>query len=75
MRKTSFYILIAIVVTISGYFAMNKYQENKLVKEAQEKAESFIYRNYEGITEVIINKENYQFDPKGWTFSWWPCKW
>ena len=65
MRRTSLYILIAIVVIIGGYFALNKYQENKLVKEAQEKAESFIYRNYEGITEVKINKENFQFDPMG----------
>ena len=35
------------------------------MKEAQEKAEYFIYRNYEGITEVKINKENFEFDPMG----------
>ena len=41
MRRTSLYALIAIVVIIGGYFAMNKYQENKLVVEAQKEAELF----------------------------------
>ena len=41
MRRTSLYTLIAIVDIIGGYFAMNKYQENKLVVEAQKEAELF----------------------------------
>ena len=56
-------IIIAIVVIIGGYFALNKYQENKLVKEAQKEAKLFVIRNYEDIQEVTINKENYKFYP------------
>lgn len=65
MKKTLVYILTALLVIIGVYILLSEYQEDKLVKEAQGKAESFIYRNYEGITEVRINKENYQFDPMG----------
>ena len=65
MSKKLIYIIIGVVILIGGYLVMGEYQEKRLVKEAQEKAESFIYRNYEGITEVKINKENFQFDPMG----------
>ena len=64
-KKTFLIILAIFTFFIAGYLAIGPYQENKLVKEAQEKAESFIYRNYEGITEVKIIKENFQFDPMG----------
>lgn len=63
MRKTFLYILIALVVIIGGYFALNKYQENKLVKEVQKEAVLFVKRNFEDITEVTINKDNYKFYP------------
>lgn len=65
MKKILIYILIVIFILTGGYLLMSKYQKDKLVTEAQGKAESFIYQNYEGITEVKINKENYQFDPMG----------
>ena len=42
MREISLYIFIAIGVIIGGYFALKKYQENKLVKEAQKEAELFV---------------------------------
>lgn len=65
MKKILFYFLAALVVIIGVYLLLGEYQERKLVKEAQEKAESFIYQNYEGVTEVKVNKDNYQFDPMG----------
>lgn len=49
MRRTSLYIFIVIVVIVGGYFALDKYQENKLVKEAQKEAELFVKRNFEDI--------------------------
>ena len=64
MRKTFLFIIIAIVVIIGGYFGLNKYQENKLVREAQKEAELFVKRNFEDINEVEINKDRYKFYPK-----------
>ena len=63
MRRTSFYLLIAIVVIIGGYFALNKYLENNLVDEAQTEAVLFVKRNFEDIQEVSINKDNYKLYP------------
>ena len=65
MRRTSFYLLIAIVVIIGGYFALNKYQENKLVKEAQREAEVFLLQNFEDIKKVTVYEDGYKFYPGG----------
>ena len=42
---------------------MDKYQENKLVEEAQKQAELFVKNNYEDVDEVTIKKDNYKFYP------------
>ena len=65
MKKKLFYILIGVFILIGGYFLMNDYKKMQLVKEAQKKAETFVYRNYEGINKVSVNKENYNFNPMG----------
>ncbi len=48
---------IGIIIIIGSYFLMNEYQKMQLVKEAQQKTETFIHRNYEDINEVYINKK------------------
>ena len=63
MRKKLLYIIISIILIIGGYWLMNEYKENKLVKEAQNEAELFVKRNYEDVNEVTINKDNYKFYP------------
>lgn len=63
MRKKLLYIIISIVLIIGGYWLINEYKENKLVKEAQKEAELFVKKNYEDVNEVTINKDNYKFYP------------
>lgn len=63
MKKKPSVFFIGIIIIIGGYFLMNEYQKMQLVKEAQQKTETFIHRNYEDIDEVYINKKNYKFDP------------
>ena len=66
MKKKLSYILIGIVIIIGGYLLVSEYQKKQIVKEAQKKVEIFfLYRNYEDISEVAVNKENYQFSPLG----------
>ena len=65
MKKKLIYILIGIFIILGGYIMVGEFQKKQLVKEAQEKSESFLYRNYEDIDEVTVNKENYEFDPMG----------
>lgn len=65
MKKKLIYILIGLLIILGGYIMVGEFQKKQLVKEAQEKAEKFLYRNYDNINEVAVNKENYQFDPMG----------
>ena len=63
MKKTIFYITLSIMIIFGGYWLMNEYQENKMVKDAQKKAELFVNKNYEDIDAVTVNKDNYKFYP------------
>src|SRR5699024_10435704 len=63
MKKKPSDFIIGIIIIIVGYFIMNEYKKMQLVKEAQQKTETFIHRKYEDIDEVYINKKNYKFDP------------
>jgi hypothetical protein len=63
MKKKLIYIIIVLIIIVGGFWLMNKYQENKLVIEAQKEAELFVKRNYESINKVTINKDNYMFYP------------
>lgn len=66
IRKKSILIILAIcIVFVGGYLVIGFYQEKKLVNHAQKEAESFLYRNYDNIDEIAVNKENYEFDPMG----------
>lgn len=65
MRRTSLYTLIAILVIIGGYFALEKYLENKLVKEAQREAEVFLLQNFDDIEKVTVYEDGYKFYPAG----------
>src|SRR5699024_9075295 len=61
MKKKPSVFFIGIIIIIGGYFLMNEYQKMQLVKEAQQKTETFIHRNYEDIDEVYINKDKSLF--------------
>ncbi|MBA4535925.1 hypothetical protein H1Z61_01905 [Bacillus aquiflavi] len=65
MKKKLIFILIGLFILIGGYLMIGEYKKIQLVKEAQKKAEDIVYRNYEGIKKVTINKEYYKITPMG----------
>ena len=66
MKKKLLIIILSIMVLIIvGYFILNEFKKKHLINEAQEKAETYVMENYEGVEEVKIDPEIKHFSPMG----------
>ena len=66
MKKKLLIIILSIMVLIIvGYFILNEFKKKHLINEAQEKAETYVMENYEGVEEVKIDQEIKHFSPMG----------
>ena len=65
MKSKALIIFLILLMLVGGYLGVNHFQKMKLVKEAQAQTEIFLQANYDGITEIYVNKENYSFNPMG----------
>src|SRR5699024_5941171 len=65
MKRKLLIILSIIVLFIGGYLLLNEFKKKHLVNEAQEKAETYVMENYEGVEEVKIDPEIKHFSPMG----------
>src|SRR5699024_9581808 len=65
MKNKLLIILSIIVLLIRAYFILNEDKKNRLVCEAQEKAEIYMKDNYEDVESVQVTPDNYGFTPMG----------
>src|SRR5699024_6497488 len=65
MKRKLLIILSIIVLFIGGDLLLNEFKKKHLVNEAQEKAETYVMENYEGVEEVKIDPEIKHSSPTG----------
>ena len=56
--------MMGIVILAGGYVAVNAYQKDKMLKEAEKKAEVYIKKNYDQIDKVSFNEDYHEFYPE-----------